>query len=233
MSAAYYDKLKFVQSKTVGYLRRIFQAYGNELQLKMEDYNLLSHRNNCLETSTAIGFVMEEFISSQLAICSRNNDSVSDIVIKKLENRSTVNTSYDCYCKYDGVFFMINIKVEKNGSHNNAVSAINILHKDYVETDKEVEKAYMILKVFYDFGISKRDEQRKIMINDIDSFFMEEIDFSRGHKQDNRNWSENFNKASGRLLIPVTFRTKNKLDEKEISYAKTRDFLHKIFMNED
>lgn len=60
---SYYESIKFVESKLIEYLSNIYKVYGNELLLKLEDYNLLAHKNNCIETSTATGFILEEFIT--------------------------------------------------------------------------------------------------------------------------------------------------------------------------
>ena len=58
---------------------------------------------------------------------------------------------------------MINVKVDKGG--NNAVSAINILHKDYVSNNPDQEKAFIVLKTKYDFGKSKKTNDRKTNYN--------------------------------------------------------------------
>lgn len=82
---------------------------------------------------------------------------------------------------------MLNIKVEKLNSHNNAIAALNLLHNDYVQENPEQIKVYLILKINYKFDKSLKDQQRKIIINNIYSFFLEEVDFQQGHKQDHRN----------------------------------------------
>ena len=226
---AYYDTLKAVKARIEHYLTEIFKVYGNELLLKLEDYNLLTNVNNCIETSTATGFIMEEFISSKLEIYTKNHGGTSEIKIERNYQNATVNSSYDCSALFDEIFFMINIKIQKEGSNNNAVAAINILHDEYVVQNPSQEKAYMLLKVFYDFGQSKFDENRKILIKKIESYFLEEIDFSSGHRQDFRNWSANFNANSGRLQLSQSWRKAHLLAENEISYHKTRRFIDDIF----
>lgn len=225
----YYEKIMFVKEKVSSYLKEIFKVYGNELLLRLEEYNLLTSTNNCIETSTATGFIMEEFITSKLEIYTKDHNGVDDIVIHKLSGQSTVNSSYDCFANYDGIFVMINIKVQKDGSANNAVAAINILHNDYVSTNPAQEKCYMLLKSFYDFGMSKKDGERKIMVSGVGGYCLEEIDFSRGHKQDHRNWSANFNANSGRLQVPATWLKENKLDDKDVSYSKTKSFIDDMY----
>lgn len=225
----YYEKLKFVKSKVEKYLYEIFKVYGNELLLRLEEYNLLTNPSNCIETSTATGFIMEEFIVSKLETYTRNHNGVNEIKIQRINGQSTIGSSYDCFTVYDGVFVMVNIKVQKKGAANNAVAAINILHNNYVCTKPTQKKAYLVFKTFYDFGLSKNDSQRKIMIQGIGSYYLEELDFSSGHKQDHRNWSEDFNAKSGRLQVSDSWRKTHILKEDDISYSRTKKFIDSIY----
>lgn len=224
---AYYEKIKFVKTKIVSYLNEIFKVYGNELLLRLEEYNLLQNKNNCIESSTATGFIMEEFIVSKLETYSQNHNNVNDIRIERIENHGTQTTSYDCCVNYQNVLFMINVKVDKG--NNNAISAINILHNDYVTKKPEQEKSFLILKTKYAFGESERTKERKIIVQGISIYALEEIDFSLGHRQDHRNWSEEFNPTSGRLQVSKRFLEANKLQENEISYNKTKQFIEIMY----
>ena len=228
----YYKKLNFVKSEVEKYLGEIFKVYGNELLLRLEEYNLLTNQNNCIETSTATGFIMEEFIVSKLETYTSSHNGINQIKIRRENSHSTTNSSYDCFAIYDEIFVMINVKVQKEKSSNNAIAAINILHNDYVSVNPEQQKAYLILKTFYNFGLSKNDSQRKILIKGIDSFYLEELDFSSGHKQDHRNWSINFNSNSGRLQVSTTWKKEHMLKEDEISYFKTKEFIDIIYNKE-
>lgn len=223
----YYEKIKFVKTKVVSYLNEIYKVYGNELLLRLEEYNLLQNKNNCIESSTATGFIIEEFVVSKLETYSLSHNNIDDICIKRIECHGTQTTSYDCCINYQDVFFMINVKVDKG--NNNAISAINILHNDYVLTRPNQEKSFLVLKTKYTFGESKRSNERKILVQGISIYALEEIDFSIGHKQDHRNWSEQFNPASGRLQITKRFMENNKLNEDEISYNKTKQFIEKMY----
>ena len=62
----YSEKLRFVQNKIQEYITAILKVYGNELLLLLADYNLLQDSCNCIESSTAPGFILEEFIISKL-----------------------------------------------------------------------------------------------------------------------------------------------------------------------
>lgn len=221
----YYEKIKFVKGKVVSYLTEIFKVYGNELLLRLEEYNLLQNKNNCIESSTATGFIMEEFIVSKLATYSQYHNNIDDVRIERIENHGTQTTSYDCYIKYQDVFFMINVKVDKG--NNNAVSAINILHNDYVVANPEQEKSFIVVKTKYDFGQSSKSSERKILIKGFEVYALEEIDFTMGHKQDHRNWSAEFKFVSGRLQVTKRFMKLNSLGEEDISYNKTKQFIEK------
>lgn len=223
----YYEKIKFVKSKVISYLDDIFKTYGNKLLLKLGDYNLLQNDNNCLKSSTAIGYLIEEFIVSKLESYTDFFDNVNDIRIYRIINRGTQNSSYDCYADYKGVFFMINVKSERRD--NSAVAAINNLHKEYVSENPEQEKSFIVLKTKYNFEASKTTDDRKILIKENTAYALEEVDFSGGHKQDHRNWGKEYNPASGRLKISESFRKHNSLGEEDISYDRTRQFLDKIY----
>ena len=229
MVRGYSDTIFFVKDEIVKYLKDIFKVYGNELILKLEEYNLLKSENNCIESSTAIGFIMEEFITSKLEIYTKNHFRKKQIMIHRVA-KSTGNSSYDCYAEYKGIFVMINVKVQKNTSVNNAISAINILYNDYVNDNPDIIKAYLVLKTYYSFGASSINGERKILIRDVDGYFLEQIDFSKGYKQDHRNWSANFNSNSGRLQITSEILNNNQLNKKDISYEKTRQFITEIFL---
>lgn len=223
----YYEKIQFVKDKIVSYLKKIFRSYGNELTLKLEDCDLLQNKNNCIESSTATGFIMEEFIVSKLEDYSRSFDNVNDIRIERIKDHGTTDTSYDCYAKYQDVFFMVNVKIDKG--NNNAVSAINALHNDYVLTDEDKEKSFIVLKTKYTFDESKKATGRKIIIKGVSAYALEEIDFSEGHRQDHRNWSQKFKSSSGRLQVSKNFIAHHRLKEDEISYKKTKEFIEKIY----
>lgn len=224
---SYYEKIKFVKTKVLSYLTEIFKVYGNELLLKVEDYNLLQNENNCIESSTATGFIMEEFVVSKLETYTQTHNGEDDIRIRRIANHGTQSTSYDCFVEYQNVFFMINAKAEKGS--NNAVAAINILHNDYVLNDPEKEKSFLVLKTKYSFGESPNTNERKILVQGVSVYALEEVDFTIGHRQDHRNWSETYNPASGRLQVTKKFRTENALKEDEISYAKTKQFIEKMY----
>lgn len=225
----YYEKLEIIKSEILKYTTEIFKVYGNELILKLEDYNLLSDENNCIKSSTSPGFIIEEFIVSKLITYTQNhNENENKVKIKRHIN-NTVNSSYDCYSNFMNIKVLINIKVEK--SKNNAIAAINKLYDDYVRSEPDIEKGFLVLKINYSLKKSKKDLQNKIFIENVYSFFIEEIDFSSGHKQDHRNWSQNLNLNAGRLQVSKNYFDNNKNKKEKISYYNTKKQLENIYMN--
>ena len=227
----YYNIVCEAKEKIKKYIDTIYQVSGDELLLELEHYNLLSSKNNCIETSTATGFIMEEYISSKLSIyTSKFKGNKNEIVIERLpDSISTINSSYDCFALYKNILFLINIKVEKGKSKNDAVAGINILYNDYVINEPKQDKSYLILKTHYSFDNSKMDNERKIKINGTEIYALEEINFSEGHLQDHRNWTENFNKNSGRLLVTKKWRETYRQDIDRISYKTTKHFIEQIY----
>jgi hypothetical protein len=146
--------------------------------------NLLANDNNCIKSSSAIGFILEEFIISKLEIFTTTANK--EFKINRNKN-ATATTSYDCFSIFNNEKYLINIKADKGG--NNAVAAINKLYNDYNKDG--LIKHYLILKIKYKCGLGnfkKDSDVKKILINKIESFYLEEVDFKKnGHKQDKRN----------------------------------------------
>lgn len=84
------------------------------------------------------------------------------------------------------------------------------------------------MKTGYHFGFSETDKERKIMINNVYAYYLEEMDLTN-FKKDNRNWSDKFNPHSGRLSVSERFYKDNLLNEEDISYLKTTSFIEKMW----
>ncbi|MDR3310517.1 MAG: hypothetical protein LBS90_04145 [Oscillospiraceae bacterium] len=232
MANAYYAAIKDFQEKLARYAAEVFRNCGGELPLRLGDYNLLAHKQNCLESSTAFGYIIEEFLVSKLEIYSQSHTG-SDCVIRRADGSATAS-SYDCFSYFGGIKALVNVKADKGG--NNAVAAINRLYDDYVVRSPEQTKCFLVLKVNYRTGVSESDGERKIFIGGLSSFFLEEIDYLRCHKetgkipQDHRNWSPNaYNANSGRLKATDRIRSAYAVPPEDVSFEFTRGTIGGIF----
>ncbi len=228
----YYNKIVDFQKSIKSYATNIFKVYGKELILKLEEYNLLQNENNSIESSTAIGYILEEFIISKLETytnCEKNKYSI------KRSSGATTNKSYDCCSEKNNFCFLINIKAEKRGINNNAVAAIGQLYNNYCLENPNTTKAFIVLKIKYsikgEYGTPNNAKERHIFIEDLETYCLEEINFRDEHQQDNRKWSESSKNTrnNGRLMISNSFRNSHKLPIEEISYENTKAQLGIIF----
>ena len=234
----FYNKTLDFQKKLIEYAGNIFKTYGRELVLRLEEYNLLQNKHNCIESSTAIGFVLEEFLVSKLEMYTHCAES--DYVIDRFVG-ATASESFDCFSIKDDMKFMVNVKAEKAGQANNALAAIGQLHRNYCLEEPDTEKSFILLKVKYSIKDAYEDSEyrrarpRSIYIEGLDSYCLEEVDLSKGHRQDNRSWSSagagKNTKNNGRLQISNAFRKSHKVPLEEISYRNTFDQLNRLVEN--
>lgn len=223
----YYNTITSYKNTIIQDVQTIFRVYGNELLLRLEELNLLNNDNNVIESSTALGFVIEEFVVCKLQTYYQE----SKFRFYRPDANSTTLSSYDCYYQNSNLLVMVNIKAEKEGVSNDAVAAINALHSDYCIKNK-IPKAYLVLKIHYKCGRKEniRTNPRKIIITQIDAYFLEEINLVNCG-QDHRNWSREFKSQSGRLKITKTNLKKDKLSIDKISYKNTENQINSIFQN--
>ena len=234
----YYQKTLDFQVKLKQYADEIFKVYGRELVMRLEEYNLLQNKHNCIESSTAIGFVLEEFLVSKLEMYTHCGKE--EYVIDRFIG-ATASESFDCYSIKDRMKFMVNVKAEKKGKANNALAAIGQLHRNYCLEEPEQEKNFVLFKVKYSIQDAYEDSEfrrakpRCLHIGELDSYCLEEVDFSKEHKQDNRSWSVavdgKSNKNNGRLMISGAFRKSHKVPIDEISYQNTFNMLNDLVVN--
>ena len=172
---------------------------------------------------------MEEFLVSKLETFTQNHVAPECKICRDASLQSTTNASYDCFSWLEpSLFAMINLKMNKARCANNAVAAIHRLYEDFVAKSPETPKCFLVLKIFYDFALSTRDRQRKIFVTNASAYFLDEIDLRENHRQDQRNWSANFNPNSGRLQISEKMLRENRLPPEEISYQNTCETLRAI-----
>lgn len=229
----YYHKSLEFQEKIKEYARNIFKTYGRELVLRLEEYNLLQNKHNCIESSTAIGFVLEEFLVSKLEMYTHCSDE--EYRIDRFVG-ATSSESFDCFSIKDDIKYMVNVKCVKQGSNNDAVAAIRQLYRNYCLEEPEQEKSFILFKVKYEIRDAYEDSEyrrakpRHLYISELETFCIEEIDFSKGHQQDNRSWSANSDTSrnNGRLQISSAFRREHKMSIDKISYQNTYKQLQEI-----
>ena len=232
MKSSYYENSLSFQEQLNRRAKCIFAKCQNKLPLFLGDYNLLQDENNCIASSTAIGYALEEFLVSKLATDSPQQGAGGDFSIERNEN-ATVRQSFDCFAEMGGTKFLVNVKAVRKKGTNNAVAAINRLHQDYCLDEPEREKGFIVFKVKYSIGPSdKATGPSCIQIVETTSYCLEEVDFSKGHRQDHRNWKNGAsNRNSGRLAVPDRWRADHKVDEDKISYFNTRDMLNQLVAN--
>lgn len=220
----YYKTIQIFKEWLVDYVDNLFSVYEHELKLELANYNVLSRTENNIESSTAIGFILEEFIIAKLKSFTEHKKSAKFIV----NPAQSAHLSYDCFADFNNIRFLINIKCAKKT--NDAIAAITKLHSDYCNDD--TEKSFVILKIFYSF--TKKDSERSILINDYDIFCLEEVDFSRGHVQDHRNWSIDTNNLnSGRLNVSNNFRINDVTPAEDVTFINTKNQIEAIFSHND
>ncbi len=234
----FYNKTLDFQDKIKMYASNIFKTYGRELVLRLEEYNLLQNKHNCIESSTAIDFVLEEFLVSKLEMYTHCSEE--EYVIDRFVG-ATASESFDCFSVKNGMKFMVNVKAEKAGQANNALAAIGQLHRNYCLEEPEIEKSFILFKVKYAIRDAYEDTEyrrakpRHLYIEGIDTYCLEEVDLSNGHKQDNRSWSVSkegkSTKNNGRLQISSAFRREHKVAIEDISYQNTFKQLDNLFLN--
>jgi hypothetical protein len=239
----YYENILDFRKEITSYIDCIFRTYGKELVLRLEEYNLLQNKHNCIESSTAFGFVLEEFIVAKLEMYTHCDDSTKYKIFRF--DGPTSSESYDSYSiNGDNCKFLVNIKAEKKGSSNDGIAAIAQLHKNYCLDNPEQEKSFVLFKILYSIreatedSAIKRAKPRHIHIDGIESYCLEEVDFSKEHQQDNRSWSkvepenaEKKKKNSGRLRISSKFRKAHKVNKSKISYRNTKNMLENLVKN--
>lgn len=219
----YYNTIQEFKELFVDYLDNIFSVYDRELKMYLEEYNILSRKNNNIESSTAIGYVLEEFVVAKLSAFTNKKKNTKLLVVPA----ESPHLSYDCFCLFKDVKFIINIKAEKDA--NNGVAAINKLYNDYCKDD--ICKSFAVCKIVYDFADENKD--RKIEIKDYSCYSIEEVDFSQGHMQDNRSWSTKQNLNSGRLVISKAFLEDHKMPENSVSWQTTKNQIELMYSQND
>nr|WP_307935113.1 hypothetical protein [Mycoplasmopsis bovis] len=59
-----------LQSKLEEAINNIFEITNNEISINVEDVNILQRDNNSINSSTAIGYILEEYLIKNIKIYS-------------------------------------------------------------------------------------------------------------------------------------------------------------------
>ena len=166
-------------------IKDIWEKHNNKIQLRLNDIPICL-QGSAVNTSTAFGFIVEEFLVRQLP----------DFFTSSIQ--STINSVEDfSYSDNLKIELMVNLKVEKNTSNNNGIVAGNILRNHYLSTPKP--KLYLVMKSKYHLDEDRSD----LLFDGISSYYLESF-ITRPNclRADSRNWSSEYNILSGRLQAP-------------------------------
>nr|VZK65620.1 hypothetical protein MF5292_00798 [Mycoplasma feriruminatoris]VZR75764.1 hypothetical protein MF5294_00797 [Mycoplasma feriruminatoris]VZR98449.1 hypothetical protein MF5293_00793 [Mycoplasma feriruminatoris] len=149
-------------------IQEIFSYKNNELEIKVEDLNILQRENNSVSSSSAIGFLVEEYLIINLL--NYFNSSKNDKQIIMNINKVTNKNSYDFSIKYKEHLFYVNLK--SNKTNNRTIAAIQKLYDDYVSYTEQTPLHFLVFKINYHIGLSTDNQNIKIIIDNTQSYFL-------------------------------------------------------------
>jgi len=166
-------------------IKKIWKLHNQKINMRLNKIPICLE-GSAVNTSTAFGFIIEEFLTQQLPANYVNAD------------QSTVNSVFDFrYKNNEKIELLVNLKVEKNTSNNNGIVAANILKNYYKRNNKP--KLYLIFKSKYHID----EKQSVVLCDNTTNIFLESFITHPGQlKSDSRNWSNVYNVLSGRLQLP-------------------------------
>lgn len=188
-------------------IESIWENHNNKINMELNNIKICLG-GSAVNTSTAIGYMVEEFLVRQFPTFLKRSLS------------STINSPEDALYENDQkIELMINLKVEKNTSSNNGIVAANILQQRYLSNTKP--KLYLVLKSKYHLD----EINSTLLFNGLESYYLESfINDPTCLNADSRNWSQEFNILSGRIQCP----SKEKLKEKSIETIPPYSEIHKF-----
>ena len=185
---AEYQKIaELFEEKVLEEISLIWKKHKKKLLMKLQGVKLCTE-GSTVNSSTAIGYIVEEFIVKQLPKEYGKMDG------------STTNAVADFYWNDKSkVELYVNLKVDKSGKSNNAICAPNKLINLYGGNKKP--KLMLIFKIIY----SINEQKSTLNIEDFKTVFLESfiMEYRVKVSKDNRNWSKVHKPESGRLQIPT------------------------------
>lgn len=170
-------------------LNEIFTEYPDGLTLSLGNVNLLANPDNCILSSTAIGYCIEEFVFTKInsSLIQKFKENGKTIKISRPINK-TQSSSYDFSVEVGNHFYMINIKAARKSGTNHAVAALAALVGDYClepPVSPPSQLHYLVVKIFYDV---KGDAILHSPGNEgMLTYYLEQVDFTEGFRSDSRN----------------------------------------------
>ena len=164
----------------------IWKKHKEKINMRLNDVPVCLE-GSAVNSSTALGFLIEEFLVQQLS--TKEYDKPKE---------STIASLYDFKFKMDDkIELLVNLKVERAGGSNSGICAGNILKNYYSKDNKP--KLYLIVKSGYDIN----DKKSEVIFNGLSSVYLESFLIKKNMlKSDSRNWSNTFKILSGRLQLP-------------------------------
>ena len=99
MSGTYYDIIQDFKELLVDYLDNIFAIHNHKMSLQLQGINVISRPGNKLESSTATGYILEEYAIAALSDYTKHKQNSKLLVLPA----ESAHASYDCYCIYKGI----------------------------------------------------------------------------------------------------------------------------------
>ncbi|MDS1315730.1 hypothetical protein [Aliarcobacter butzleri] len=192
--AKYYEKL------ILSIIIEILEKHNYILDFTINNVKLLSE-GSVLNSSTAIGYIIEEFLSRQIKN-SRDYSHSFHFPYK------TSDSAFDFMFKSNSIQLYCNIKAEKEGeykkqklisgkSSNKGIASAEAIYKLY-SNEPKIPKLYLIIKLPYSIEVTK---SVLILNKKIETYYLENF-ILFNTKADNRSWSKKNKKISGRLQSP-------------------------------
>lgn len=205
------DYLKYAllfQELVMQDVEHILNKHKRTLYISINEVEL-AKKDSAINSSTAYGYIVEEFIVRQLPYYYK----------KPLEN--TNNSPFDFQLISDGkIHLYVNLKVEKDT--NNAVCAAGKLIDLYKSYKHPI--LYLILKLPYDID----ESHSSLLINKPVSIYLESF-ITTYVKADSRNWtSKEYKPLSGRLQTPNNNNFDKYTYDKIPPFNEVKDAINKI-----
>jgi len=188
----YQEIAKLFQRLVIKDIQDIWVKHKKKIDMRLNKIPICLE-GSAVNSSTAFGFIIEEFLVQQLS--TKEYDKPKE---------STIASLYDFKFKMDDkIELLVNLKVERAGGSNSGICAGNILKNYYSKDDKP--KLYLIVKSGYDINNKKSE----VIFNGLSSVYLESFLIKKNMlKSDSRNWSNTFNILSGRLQLPSKYKLK-------------------------